>query len=282
MRYLYLLPAVALVVGLFLYSVGFTLAMSFTRWNGLSAPQFVGLSNYFRIFQDPAFMTSLTNTVIWVVAMLVLPVGIALAAAVFLQNLRGQGVFKNIFYLPYALSATTTGVIWSFLLSGTGLPTLFAALGWHALSQVNWLDTPPLNTYAMIIASTWQAMGTNMLLFLVGLQQLDRGVVEAAALDGASGMRMFRHITFPLLQPITTVIVAITLVVSFQTFNIIWVMTEGGPYGSSQTLAVLMYRDSFDFFRMGYGAAIAVLLAIVVLVLSGGYIRRNFQTGPSQ
>jgi multiple sugar transport system permease protein len=131
----------------------------------------------------------------------------------------------------------------------------------------------------MIIASTWQVMGTDMLLFLVGLQNIDKPAIEAALMDGASGWNLFRHITFPLLRPITTVIITITLVNSLQTFNLIWVMTQGGPYDSSMTLAVWMYRTSFALFRMGYGSAIAIVLTVIVLIASGGYLRRSLRGG---
>lgn len=273
--FVFVLPAVLLVVGMFWYSVIFTVVMSFTDWGGLTAPHFTGLANYITLTQDPAFKTSLLNTCIWVIGMLILPVGLALAAALLLQDLPGQIVFKNVFYLPYAVGLTSIGVMWTFLLSQNGFSALFAALGLTSLAQISWLTTPPLNTYAMIIAATWQGMGTNMLLFLVGLNNLDRSALEAAKLDGAGGFRLFRYITLPLLRPVTTVIIAMTLVNSLQAFNLIWVMTQGGPYGSSSTLAVWMYNQSFLLYRVGYGSAIAVMLTIIVLVASIFYLRQS-------
>jgi multiple sugar transport system permease protein len=224
---------------------------------------------------DPAFQVSLANTFIWVLGMLILPVGLALGAAVLLQDLPGQVVFKNVFYLPYAVGLTSIGVMWTFLLSNNGFSAVFAAIGLNSLAQINWLTTPPLNTYAMIVAATWQGMGTNMMLFLVGLNNLDRASIEAARLDGAGGFRLFRYITFPLLRPVTTVIIAMTLVNSLQAFNLIWVMTQGGPYGSSSTLAVWMYNQSFLLYRMGYGSSIAVILTIIVLAASIFYLRQS-------
>jgi multiple sugar transport system permease protein len=273
--FVFVLPAVILVVGMFWYSVIFTVIMSFTNWGGLTEPQFVGLANYIHMTQDPAFKVSLLNTLIWVIGMVILPVGLALAAAILLQDLRGQIIFKNIFYLPYAVGLTSIGVMWTFLLSNNGFSALFAALGLNGLASIRWLTTPPLNTYAMIVAATWQGMGTNMLLFLVGLNGLDRSAIEAARLDGAGGFRLFRYITFPLLRPVTTVIIAMTLVNSLQAFNLIWVMTQGGPYGSSSTLAVWMYNQSFLLYRMGYGSAIAVVLTIIVLGASVFYLRQS-------
>lgn len=274
---MYVLPAAVLIVGLFVYSIVFTLGISFTQWNGLAPAKFAGVANYIRMFHDPQFSVSIANTFIWVIAMVILPVGLGLAAALLLENIRFKNVFKTVFYLPYAISLTTTGVIWSFLLSNEGLSNLFTAVGWKSLANVDWLNSTPLNTYAMIIASTWQIMGTNMLLYLVGLQNLDKSVVEAALLDGAYSLRMFWHITFPLLRPITTVVISISLVNGLQVFNIIWVMTQGGPYDSSQTLATWMYEQSFEYFRLGYGSAIAVLLTVLVFLLTGWYLRRSLQ-----
>jgi len=271
----FILPAILLVVGMFWYSVIFTIVISLTDSEGLVAPHFIGLTNYANMIHDPVFGVSIVNTCIWVVGMVVLPVGIGLAAAIMLQNLRGQTIFKNIFYLPYAIGLTSTGVIWTFLLSNDGLPTFLAAMGLQQFARYHFLTAVPMNTFAMIIVATWQGMGTNMLLFLVGLNGLDRSALEAARLDGAGGFTLFRYITFPLLQPVTAVIIAITLVNSLQSFNLIWVMTQGGPYNSSSTLAVWMYTQAFSLFRIGYGSAIAVVLMFIVLLASALYLRRN-------
>ncbi len=273
--FVFILPAVVLVVGMFWYSVLFTLAISFTDSEGLVTPNFIGFANYANMVHDPAFATSIVNTCIWVVGLVILPVGIGLAAAIMLQNLRGQTVFKNVFYLPYAIGLTSTGVIWTFLLSNDGLPTLLAAIGLRQFAHYNFLTSVPVNTFAMIIVATWQGMGTNMLLFLVGLNGLDRSALEAAQLDGAGSFTLFRHVTFPLLQPVTSIIVSITLVNSLQTFSLIWVMTQGGPYNSSSTLAVWMYTQAFALFRVGYGSAIAIVLMVIVLLASIIYLRRS-------
>lgn len=271
----FLLPAVVLVVGMFWYSIVVTIITSFTNSQGLATPNFIGLKNYVNLLHDPVFGTSLVNTFIWVAGMVILPMGIGLGAAVLLQNLHGQPLFKNIFYLPYAIGLTSTGVIWSFLLSNDGLPTLLAAVGLKQFAHYSFLNAVPMNTYAMIIVATWQGMGTNMLLFLVGLNGLDRSALEAARLDGASSFKLFRHITFPLLRPVTMIILSITLVNSLQTFNLIWVMTQGGPYNSSSTLATWMYKETFSLFHVGYGSAIAVILMLIVLLASAFQLRKS-------
>src|SRR5205085_9133562 len=122
------------------------------------------------------------------------------------------------------------------------------------------LTDPPINTWGMIVAFTWQGLGPTMILFLVGLQSIPREPIEAALVDGATGFRLFWHVTLPLLRPMTAVVVGISLINSFKVFDIIWAMTQGGPYRSSETLAVTMYRESFVSFHVGYGASVAVLL----------------------
>jgi len=275
--YLFVVPALAIVVGMFWYSIVVTVWLSFTNSNGLTSPQFVGLANYRAIIHDPSLSTNVYNTLIWAIAMILLPVGLGLTAAVMLKRRKGRSVFQTVFYLPYAIGFVTTGVIWSFLFGTSGLSVLFGALGIHSLSSTQWLNDVPLNTYSMIIASTWQVVGVDMLLFFVGLDTIDKEVTEAAGLDGASGMKLFRYITFPLLTPMTRVIIAISIVNALQAFNLIWVMTQGGPYGSSSTFAVWTYQQSFQYFKMGYGAAISVVLTIFVLLASIGYLRRSLR-----
>ena len=210
--YLYVVPALVLVVGMFWYSAVVTIQLSFTNSSGLGAAKYVGLSNYRAMLSDSQLSTNVYNTLIWAVAMVVLPVSIGLGAAIMVRSRRGGSVFQTVFYLPYAIGFVTTGVIWSFLFSSNGFSTLFQALGLHSLASVQWLNDVPLNTYSMITASTWQTMGVDMLLFLVGLDTIDRSVVEAAKIDGASGWRMFTNMTVPLLTPMTRVIIAISIV----------------------------------------------------------------------
>ncbi|ALS25587.1 sugar ABC transporter permease [Paenibacillus cisolokensis] len=275
--YLYVLPAASFITVLFLYSAVFTLYISFTNWKGYGQAEWVGLANYIRFFQDPVLLTSFTNTILWVVATLLIPVGLGLILSVVLQNMWGHAVFKNIFYLPYGISLTITAIIWGFLFSPLGINSLLAELGIHW--KVDWLNTPPYNTYSMIMASIWQSTGTNMILFLVGLQSLPKDPFEAAMIDGASRFRTFISVTVPLLKPYTIVVAGMALVNSFKVFDIIWVMTQGGPYRSSETLAVTMYRESFVLANMGQGSAVSMILTVMVFLFSWLYLRKTIQKG---
>jgi ABC-type sugar transport system permease subunit len=276
--YLNRLPMVALVGVFLLYPAAKTIWVSLTDANGTSAGSFVGLDNFSRLVQDPAFRTSVRNTVYWVVGALVLQVGLGLLLALVLSNMRAGNWLKRLFYIPATLSGAAVGVIWFYVFNpDNGLLTSFLnAVGLDSLTT-RWLAEPPVNTFAMIFAAMWQGLGPAMILFLVGLQNLPREPIEAARVDGAHGLRLFWHITLPLLRPMTAVVVAITMINNFKVFDLIWVMTQGGPYRSSETLAVTMYRESFVSFSVGYGASVAVVLTLVVLLLSVFYLRSMFR-----
>ncbi len=266
-----------MVGGFLLYPAVYTLYISLTNWNGLEAPKFIGLQNYVQFLQDPVFQTSLTNTVIWVVGTILFPVLWGLGMSLLITRMRFEAAFKTIFYLPYAISATSTSVIWAFMLSPNGfINTVLHLVGLDTVAR-SWLISPPWNTVAMLMAYTWQTAGTNMVLFSVGLQALPTDPIEAARIDGANGWQTFIHVIFPLLRPITTVVITLAVVNSFKVFDLIWVMTQGGPYRSSETLVVTMYRESFVLFNLGKGAAIASLLSLIVFAFSAIYLRQMFR-----
>jgi ABC-type sugar transport system permease subunit len=276
--YLYLLPMAALVGVFLLYPAGKTIWVSLTDATGTSAGSFVGLDNFSRLVSDPAFRTSVRNTVYWVIGALILQVGLGLLLAIVLSNMRAGDWLKRLFYLPATLSGAAVGVIWYYVFNpDNGLLTSFLEFVGLGGLTTRWLADPPINTFAMIFAAMWQGLGPAMILFLVGLQNLPREPIEAARVDGAQGLRLFWHITLPLLRPMTAVVVAITMINNFKVFDLIWVMTQGGPYRSSETLAVTMYRESFVSFSVGYGASVAVVLTIVVMLLSIFYLRSMFR-----
>jgi ABC-type sugar transport system permease subunit len=276
--YLFLLPALLLVAGLQLWPFVRTVYLSFTDSNGSNSPAFIGLDNYRALFHDRVLSDAMTNTLLWVIGTLILPVGLGLLIAVLSFGLPGASVYRLPFLLPYALSGTAIGVMWEFMLRSNGaLNGVLEALGLERFEH-RWLLETPLNTWSMIMAATWQSVGVSVLLFLVGLQTIPRDPIEAARLDGAEGWRLFKDMTFPLVRPMTIVVVGISLVNSLKTFDIIWVMTQGGPYRSSETLAVMMYRETFLLFHVGYGAAIAVLLSVIVLAVSFIYLSRTLRS----
>jgi multiple sugar transport system permease protein len=275
--YLYVLPALLLVAALLLYPVIYTVAISFTEWDLVTTPQLVGLEQYRSVASDPAFVQSFANTLLWTAGTLILPVLGGLLLAVWLERLPGQRVWKVAIYLPHVLAATVVAVVWQYVYANEGvLNQALRDVGLGGFVQP-WLALSPTNTYAMIVTSAWRGLGSSMVLFLVGLQMIPSNVVEASALDGASGWQQVRDIKLPLLKPITAVVVLLSIANSFTTFDLVWVMTQGGPFRSSETLAVTMYRQAFVTWDLGYASALAVILSSIVLAFSIFYLRMLFR-----
>jgi len=272
--YLFILPALALVVILLLIPMLQNIYYSFFDWDGIAKPVFAGLANYAKLLVDRDFLISIRNTVLWVGFTLIFPVLGGLLVAVFVDGVRFERFFKSIFFIPLTISFVATGIIWTYMFGKElgVLNNLFELL--KLPLKPSWLTSVPLNTFAMLIAWTWQQLGTNMVMFLMGLGTIPVEPIEASIIDGATKFETFVHIKFPMLRPITTVVITMAMVNSFKAFDIIYVMTRGGPYHSSETLAVTMFRETFTLFKMGYGSAISIFLSIVVIAVSALYIQR--------
>ncbi len=271
--YFYVLPAALFVTAFLIYPMIATLILSFTNSDGLTAPEFVGLANYRRFFVDPNFLRPLGNTLIWTAASLAFPVTLGFLFAFAINALPRANFFQVGIYLPATISAAAAAVLFTFVLDKNGLAnTLLNAVGLDMLAT-NWLFAIPQNTWAMIGAYTWQATGLNMMIFLVGLQGLPGEPLEAARLDGAKGWSMVRYIILPMMTPYLIIASLLAVVNGFKVFDTIWVMTQGGPARSSETLAVTMYREGFILFDQGYAAAVAVVISIVALGFSYFYLR---------
>ncbi|GGR26698.1 carbohydrate ABC transporter permease [Deinococcus ruber] len=276
--YLYVVPAALLVVVFMLYPMVSTVIQSFTDSNGLDAAKFVGLQNYINFFTDPNSLNSFKNTLLWVVGAVTLPVGLGFCFALLLERLPGAALFKSSVFLPYTISGTVAAILFGYVLDSDNgfLNVLLRSVGLSGLTH-HWLFEAPQNTWSMIAAYTWQATGTNLMVFLIGLQGLPKEPLEAAKIDGASGWTYTRRMLIPMLSPFITINVLMAAINGFKAFDLIWVMTQGGPARSSETLAVTMYRQSFVLFQQGYGAAIAVIISLIALVFSYGYLRNTFR-----
>ena len=273
--YLLVLPALLLVGVLLLVPMAQNIYYSFFDWDGLAEPVFNGIDNYLMLFQDSNFLVSFKNTIIWVIFTLIFPMFGGLLVAVFIRDLKYEKFFKSVFFIPLTISFVSTSMIWTYMFSPDfGVINSIINMFTKETVRIAWLTDVPLNTYSMLIAWTWQQLGVNMVLFLMGLTAIPSDPVEASIIDGASKFQTFIHITFPMLRPITTVVITMAVVNSFKAFDIIYVTTWGGPYRSSETLAVTMFRETFTLFKMGYGAAIAVFLSVIVLVISAFYLKQ--------
>lgn len=271
-------PAIVMTVVLLYLPFLWTGYLSFTKFNGFGDPKWVGLANYRKMFADDGILNSFLNTMYWVVGTLALPVALGLLIAILTHDMKGGGWFRLPFLLPYATSGIAVGVIWTFILQTNG--ALSQAMHWLHLpgADSRWLIDSPLSTLMMIIAAAWQGSGVNALLFGIGLQSIPKEPLEAARLDGATGWKLFRHITWPLLTPLTTVVVGLSLVGSLKTFDIVWGMTKGGPGRESETLALTMYKQTFVTNNYGLGAALAILLTIITVGASILYLRQQLSS----
>ena len=249
---------------------------SFTNWNGFNSNyKFVGLDNFAKIFTDPNFVTATVNTAIWMVAALLLPTLLGLALALLLNTgLRGASIFKSIFYLPICLSAVIVGQIWIWIYQPEwGLLNKVVASLTGNTFDFAWLAQPSTALGSVIFAWSWQQTGLAMVIFLAGLTSIPRDLLEAADVDGVKRWKQTIHIVLPMLRPATVVVVALSVINSLKGFDILYIMTGGGPFNSSDTLAMHMYNESFKKYHMGYGSAISVVLFLIALSVIGVYFR---------
>ncbi|MEW2179354.1 sugar ABC transporter permease [Streptomyces sp. NPDC005406] len=269
----FLAPAVLLVAALLLAPFAVTLYRGFFSDGRVSS--FTWLTNYGLFLSDPVLAKSIENTLMWVVGTVALPLVLGLGIAVMTSRSGWSRVARLLVVLPYAISGSAVAVVWNFILTTDGAANqALQALGLGSFAQ-GWLLEWPGNTLVMIVANTWQSTGVAVILFLVGLQTIPPETLEAASLDGADGLRKFWYVVMPQLRTVSVIVVGSSLVNGLKSFDLIWVLTQGGPGRNSETLAVSMYQETFLALRPGAGAAVAVVLTVIVLLASWLYLRRQ-------
>jgi ABC-type sugar transport system permease subunit len=260
----------------------YTFYLSLTDWDGVSPEaKFIGLKNFETLFGSlgktipSAFEYSLFNNLKWLLVFITIPVAIGLGLAVMLnQDIKGDRWFKVGIFLPQVLSFAIVALIWGWVYNPrAGLINSFL-LEIGVSDPPGWLADKALATWAIIVAGTWRQIGYVMILYVAGLKNVDPQVLEAATVDGASSWQRFWKITFPLLAPITTIVVVISIIDSLRTFDLVQIMTRGGPANSSSVLANLMYIQAFNNYKMGLGAATAVVLFIISFAFIIAYLTR--------
>lgn len=257
----------------------FSVYMSFTNADGISRMDWVGLRNYRRLFNDDIFWVSFWNNVRWLVAFITFPIAAGLGLALILNNdLPGTRFFKAGFFSPMVVSSVVIGIVWSWMYQPFGLINeMLATLGREG-APIGFLSDPQLVTWSIIGAGLWRQVGYVMLLYLAGLKNVDTSLVEASRVDGATPFQSFRDIVLPLLKPITVIIVVISTIDALRSFDLVNVMTRGGPFNQSNVLAQMMYIEAFNNYAMGYGAAIATILGLLSLVLILFYLNQTMKS----
>jgi ABC-type sugar transport systems, permease components len=274
---LFLLPAIVLFGLLVLVPIVIAAYTSVFKWNGLGgAPDdFIGLDNFRKLIGDPIFLGDLWHGAILIILSLVIQLPISLGIALLLnQRMRGRAIYRVLFFSPYVLSEVITGVLFTMVFSPTqGLANeLLSLIGLDNLAAT-WLSDPSTVMYSLFLVMTWKYFGFHMILYLAGRQSIPRELLEAAAIDGASPWEQFRHVTFPLLGPTIRISVFLAVIGTIQLFDLVWVLTGGGPIHSSETMAVTMFQFGFKRFQVGYAGAISVAMFIISLIFALGYQR---------
>ena len=250
---------------------------SFTNWNGFNREfDYVGFSNYAKIVTDKLFLNAAINTVIWMVAAILLPTLLGLGLALLIDSrVPGGTMFKSIFYLPICLSAVVVGQIWVWIYQPDwGLLNTVIGLVSGEEFRYPWLAKPDTALGSVIIAWAWQQTGLSMVIYLAGLTSIPEDLIEVCEIEGATAWQRIRMLIIPLLTPATVVVIALSVINSLKGFDILYIMTGGGPFHSSDTLAMHMYNESFKKYLMGYGSAISVVLFLIALTIIRIYFRQ--------
>lgn len=270
--WVWVLPALALLLVFVYYPIVENLRLSLYSWNAFSArPVFVGLDNYRTAAGDPIFWRALRNNTVFAVTSLVFQVGFSLVLAAVLEDFvhqRLRGVLRTIYFIPAVISITVAGILFSFLYNPQIglLNRLLGAVGLESW-QHSWLGEPGTAMWSIIAMSQWQSIGYTAILFVVAIQRVPREFYEAARIDGAGKIRSFFSITVPMVREMTTLVTILTISGAFLVFNEVMVMTAGGPSNSSQVLGTWLYRNAFLNDDMGYAAAIATVIFVITLLI---------------
>ncbi len=275
---LFLTPGVLFFLFYVIFPIFESFNISFYRWDGLGEPSYVGLENYRELATDRAFEVSLWNNLKWLLLyLLAIPGGLFIA--LFLnQTVTGIRLYKSLFFFPFVISQVVVGLVFTWFYDPTFglLNTVLEGLG---MSPVNVLGDPTLATYGIIAAGLWPQIAYCMILYLTGLNAVDPEQIEAARLDGAKGWRMLWHVIIPQLRPATFIAFVVTIIGALRSFDLISIMTNGGPFGSTRVLSFYMFEKALSEygFRMGYGAAIAVVLFLIMLCFIAYFLWSMYQ-----
>ncbi len=271
---LFLPPALLLFTLFVVMPAGEAAWYSAFNWNGFGSPtRYVGWDNYRFVFENRAFGTAIVNNLLVIATSVVIQIPLALTLAVLLADrFRGSVALRMLFFLPYILAEIATGLIFSFVYDGNyGL--LAAIWGWFGAEAPHLLADPATAMPAILVVIVWKYFGFHMMLFIAALQGMDRGVIEAARIDGATGWQLQRHVVIPLLKPTIRLSIFFAVVGSLQLFDLIMPLTRGGPADSSHTIVSFLYTFGVMRMRVGFGSAVGVILFVICATFAFTYKR---------
>ncbi len=258
------LPALIGTLIFIVIPVFFSFYLSFCRWDLLSDIKFIGLKNYIELLSSPAFGLIIKNTFVFAVSTAVIAIIIPLVLAAVLNNkIRGTEFFKTAYFLPFITPMIVIAIAWEWIFDpNNGL------LNYILKANINWLYDTKTAMLALIIVSAWKLIGYNMVIFLSGFSSVNPNLYEASKIDGANEIQTFFKITLPLLSPTIFFVLVITTISSFQVFDLIYLMTQGGPMNSTNVLVYWIYKNAFEFFNIGEASAGAYILFLIILLLT--------------
>lgn len=272
--WLFILPGLAALTLFVFIPAGYVVFLSLLRWNLIDVhAQFVGLGNYVHLFASQSFQQALSNTLILGVGQIVilLPLGLFLALLLDM-GLRGTRIYRTVMFGPYVLPLVASGLVWT-LLYNQNFGLINQVLSWLHINGPDWLGTSGFALLAVLIMTVWQYLGYYMLIFLGGLQNVSVSLKEAAAIDGANDRQTFWHVTLPALSPSLFFALVICTIQAFQIFDQVYVMTGGGPDGSTSTLVYYIYNEGFQMYNIGTAAAASMVLLILLALLTWAQVR---------
>lgn len=268
---LFVAPNLAAVAVFMVFPLGFSLYMSFQKWDLFTAPKFMGLQNFRTLFTaDPLFLIALRNTTVFTVGTLVPTVVISLAVAgVLNRRVKGISFFRTVIFLPLAVSSVVMAVVWQFVFN-TDDGLLNIMLGWLGIGPVPWLIEPHWAMFSLCMVSVWRSVPFATVIFLAAMQGIPGDLYEAARIDGAGEIRRFFAITVPLLRGALTFVVVISIIHAFQAFDLVYVLTggNGGPETGTYVLGIMLFQNAFAFLQFGYASALAWLMFAILLTLT--------------
>ncbi|AJR08983.1 sugar ABC transporter permease [Photobacterium gaetbulicola] len=275
--WVFLAPALVLFAIYVLYPIINSFNLSLYQWDGMGDKVWVGFENYIELFDSETFYTALTNNLLWLLLFMLAP-PIGLAIALFLnQEVKGIRLIKALFFFPFVISQVIVGLVFTWFYDPS-LGLLNSILAFFGAEPIALLSSDQYVTYGIIAAGLWPQIAYCMILYLTGLNNLNPELIEAARLDNARGLKLLRHIILPQLSPATFIAVVVTVIGALRSFDLVATMTAGGPWGSSTVLAYMMYEQSIFNYRMGYGAAIAVVLFLIMALYIAFFLTRMLRS----
>ena len=261
---LFILPSLLGTIVFIIIPIVCSFGLSFAKWDLLNPIQFVGLENYKVVLTEPVFVKIIINTFVYAISTSVFGVIIPLILACIINNkIKGADFFKTAYFLPFVTPMIVIGIIWEWIFD-PNIGCLNHLLHLH----INWLYDTNFAMPALIIVSVWKLIGYNMILFLTGLSTINQELLEASKIDGANTYNTFKHVTIPLLSPTIFFVTIITAITSFQVFDLIYVMTQGGPLDSTNVLVYAIYKNAFEYFNVGKASSLAYVLFAIIFVLT--------------